>query len=394
MKTVILMAVREEELVQRISFLPATGSLQEACAPPRQPPPAPSLRPGDTYCLQRDAALQGVANCVKVVDGILLFDEGLPAHFRRIHHMLTRCRSHGITLNKKKFTVVNPSVRFCGYRLSADGISADEDKNHSQGHLHLVQCAIRFLTGAETPYVTIELKMLAATWAASKCKLYLLGFPHFMLLTDHRPLIPILNSYTLDTVENPHIQQLKERLSPFVFTAMWCAGKQFCIPDVLSQDPVSHLTPEDDTDCHKDAAHVRSVVAGNDVARGDGPSSNANKTVQNPGPRARVDPAYGHLVTCVSSGFPSNRLALPSSVLLHRGVEATKRRAQEAIFLPSIDSDIKSTVEACEPCQVLRLSHQHEPLLCDDHPTGPFESVSADFFHVAGKSFLVLAPHP
>lgn len=29
--------------------------------------------------------------------------------------------------------------------------------------------------------------------------------------------------------------------------------------------------------------------------------------------------------------------------------------------------------------------------MCDDHPSRPFESVSADFFHVAGKSFLVIA---
>ncbi|XP_068220014.1 uncharacterized protein [Palaemon carinicauda] len=33
---------------------------------------------------------------------------------------------------------------------------------------------------------------------------------------------------------------------------------------------------------------------------------------------------------------------------------------------------------------------QQEPLLNDDHPTRPFESVSADFFSVAGKSFLVV----
>ena len=32
-----------------------------------------------------------------------------------------------------------------------------------------------------------------------------------------------------------------------------------------------------------------------------------------------------------------------------------------------------------------------EPLLCDDHPTRPFESVSADFCAVAGKSFLIIA---
>ncbi|XP_068216422.1 uncharacterized protein [Palaemon carinicauda] len=39
---------------------------------------------------------------------------------------------------------------------------------------------------------------------------------------------------------------------------------------------------------------------------------------------------------------------------------------------------------------MLQPSLQQEPLLNDDHPTRPFESVSADFFSVAGKSFLVV----
>ena len=75
----------------------------------------------------------------------------------------------------------------------------------------------------------------------------------------------------------------------------------------------------------------------------------------------------------------------------HRGVEATKRRARQTVFWPGIESDIANTVAACESCQVLRPSQQQEPLHNDDHPSRPFESVSADFFQVAGKSFLVIA---
>ncbi|XP_037779426.1 uncharacterized protein LOC119575967 [Penaeus monodon] len=36
-------------------------------------------------------------------------------------------------------------------------------------------------------------------------------------------------------------------------------------------------------------------------------------------------------------------------------------------------------------------SQQQEPLLCDENPTRPFQSVSADFFTTAGKFFLVYA---
>ena len=43
-----------------------------------------------------------------------------------------------------------------------------------------------------------------------KCSFYLRGLHHFENITDHRPLFPISIHYTLDTVENPRLQRLKE----------------------------------------------------------------------------------------------------------------------------------------------------------------------------------------
>ena len=42
---------------------------------------------------------------------------------------------------------------------------------------------------------------------------------------DYWPLDPILNAYTLDTVENPPPPVLKEKILPYLFAAVWCAGK-------------------------------------------------------------------------------------------------------------------------------------------------------------------------
>ena len=66
----------------------------------------------------------------------------------------------------------------------------------------LVQCGSRNLSDAETRYAVIELEMLAVVWALHKCRLYLCG-TKFEIVTDHRPLVPILNSYSLDQIENP-----------------------------------------------------------------------------------------------------------------------------------------------------------------------------------------------
>ena len=484
---------------------------------------------GDAYCLRGDMALQGLQNCVKVVDDILMYDEDYPTHLRRIYDMLARCRANGITLNREKFVVAAPRVNFCGYQLSDEGISADPEKvtairdfptptnltdlrsfmglvnqlaeftpdiaataqplrplmspkraflwtpdhdeafrqvkaallsppvlasfdpdrpvilqtdasrlygigyallqDHGNGRLRLVQCGSRFLADAETRYATIELEMLAVVWAMSKCRLYLSGLQHFTLMSDHRPLIPILNHYSLDAIENPRLQRLKEKIAPYLYTAVWRAGKQLSIPDALSRAPVSHPTPEDETACADSTAHLRAVISVNAVASDeDVPPQDSDRTLQDLREAARLDPSYSRLRDCVTSGFPPNRYDLHNDLLpfwklrdslstdgelvlygprivvpaalrrrtlarlhdSHRGVEATKRRARQTVFWPGIDSDVTNTVRDCEPCQVLQPSLQQEPLLNDDHPTRPFESVSADFFSVSGKSFLVV----
>lgn len=313
-------------------------------------------------------------------------------------------------------------------RLNGIGYALLQD--HGGGHFRLIQCGSRFLTDAETRYATIELELLAVTWATSKCKFYLSGLQHFELVTDHRPLIPILNSYTLDAVENPRLQRLKEKLSPYQFSAKWRAGKQLCIPDALSRYPVSHPSHEDNMLSSETSISIRNVVTLHAVhTLADSPNQADDKVMEDFQAAARTDPSYVKLLDCVRNGFPTNRYSLHSSLLpywkvredlysdgdlvlygarivvpaalrrtvlarlhdSHRGAEATKRRAQQTVFWPGINADITNTVRACEPCQVLQPSQQQEPLMNDDDPNRPFESVSADFFSVAGKSFLVIA---
>ena len=104
----------------------------------------------------------------------------------------------------------------------------------------LIQAGSRFLTDTESRYAVIELEMLAVAWAIQKCKLFLSGLQHFCLLTDHNPLVPILNSRRLDEIENPRLQRLKSRLMSYNFTAKWIKGSVNDGPDALSRNPVSN----------------------------------------------------------------------------------------------------------------------------------------------------------
>ncbi|XP_064100793.1 uncharacterized protein LOC135211412 [Macrobrachium nipponense] len=194
---------------------------------------------GDAYCYCGDLALQGMKKCVKVVDDILIFNEDLLTHYHRIHEysLLSQKWHHS---QQRKVHSGRDQNR-C--------ISPLRDMPRSPPGPWIwtsLSSPVRsqFLADAETRYATIELEMLAVSWALTKSCLYLKGLPTFTLQTDHRPLVPIINSYTLDMVENPRLQRMKERMSQYQFTAVWCAGKSLCIPDALSRAPVSYPTSD------------------------------------------------------------------------------------------------------------------------------------------------------
>ena len=54
-----------------------------------------------------------------------------------------------------------------------------------------------------------------------KCRLFLAGLQHFNVITDHNPLLSILNALRLDEIENPQLQRLKAQIMGYDFTATW-----------------------------------------------------------------------------------------------------------------------------------------------------------------------------
>ena len=56
---------------------------------------------------------------------------------------------------------------------------------------------------------------MAAAWAMDKAKYFLLGCESFMLATDHRLLLGILSDRSIEDIENPRLQRLKEKTLRF-----------------------------------------------------------------------------------------------------------------------------------------------------------------------------------
>ena len=480
---------------------------------------------GDEHNRRSDDAFAGMENVVKVVEDVLIFDADFNTHVERVKSAIRRCSEHGITIHPKKFIFAQPSVSYCGYKVSRHGYTVDEHlvqalqkfpvptnrtdvrsfcglvqqfeafcpeltewlapirallspkadfvwsssqasafskviqelssprilasfdpgkprrletdaaqsrglgmalwQQDSDGSWRLLQCGSRSVTSAESRYSATEIELLAVVWAIKKANTFLAG-TSFELIVDHRPLVAIINSKSLDQITSPRLIRLKEKLSPYCMTAVWRPGKQHKVVDCFSRHPVESADSDDDG-ADIDACLMATLAAVNaDDDSGETIMEDAHIVqVRDAGQK---DDTYRKLKECISSGFPARRenlpltlrpywqikddLAIVDDIILfgqrmviplamrkqvmkalhvsHQGQVRTLRRARQTVYWPNITQDIRTMVEQCDRCAERQASQPNQPLVVESHPSRPFESVAADLFCVEGKDFLVI----
>ena len=113
----------------------------------------------------------------------------------------------------------------------------------------------------ENNYVVIELELTAIQWAVDNCRMYLAG-TEFTAITDHQPLVGILNGKNLDNISNQRIHRIVSKLIGYQFKLLWTPGKTQLIADAPSRAPV--FPPEEEMDILVCTVHA--VRATNDEA--------------------------------------------------------------------------------------------------------------------------------
>ena len=303
-------------------------------------------------------------------------------------------------------------------------------KNPKEQRWHLVECGSRFISPTESRYAMVELELLAVVWAVQKLRLYLLGLPHFKVVTDHKPLVGILDKQSLDAVDNGRLKRLKIKLAPYTFTTEWRKGSSHQMADSLSRAPVTQPTAEETKEAEELLTAVSAICAIHALEDPEEtgkkpPPHLADPVLQKLRKAGEDDPTYLELLNAVKDGAWNNtrdevkafrkhadtlsvddglvllghRVVVPRGhrreVLLrlhasHQGTERTQRRARQSVWWPGITSDIKSMVENCDKCQLYRPSQPRETLKTDPPPQRVFEEIGADFFEVRGQHYLVV----
>ena len=309
-----------------------------------------------------------------------------------------------------------------------------QKSTESDSDWRVVQAGSRFLSDTESRYAVIELECLAVAWAIKKCHLFLAGLNHFTVITDHNPLIPILNSHRLDEIENPRLQRLRTRIMGYNFTTQWLKGTDNQAADSLSRHP--HMQPADgddlaeqETDTHHHQAATYPAMSITQIRMSAVlPSEQENLHLQELRLHAEQDQSYQTLKSVITEGFPDQKTSLPDllkqywsirdhlsidddlivygcrlliptslrATLLsrlhdaHQGIARSQARARLTIYWPGIDQDIEAFVKGCRHCQDRLPSNVKEPMTSKQVPERPFQQIAADFASYGGKQFLVL----
>ena len=146
--------------------------------------------------------------------------------------------------------------------------------------------------------------MLAVTWGCEKMNVYLHGLLNFLIVTDHKPLIPILQSKLLGDV-SPRMQSMRMRLMKYSFEAKHCPGKDLVDVDAFSRAPTQlpkeeELYAERDVECHVMAV-LQQMTA-------------SDSQLEEIRSKSCEDETLIELTNVISSGWPAEAKDCPESI--------------------------------------------------------------------------------
>ena len=99
----------------------------------------------------------------------------------------------------------------------------------------------RFLKPSETRYSPVEGEALSAAWSLEHTKYFTQGCDDLVLVTDHKPLVPLFEVRTLDQISNDRLFSIKQRTLPWRFTVAHKPGKITPFQTLRPEIQCSHL---------------------------------------------------------------------------------------------------------------------------------------------------------
>ena len=110
----------------------------------------------------------------------------------------------------------------------------------------------------------MEGEALAVAWCLRKARLFLLGCPNLVLITDHRPLVKLFGDRELKDIVNPRLFALKEKTLLYRFQVRYLPGKNNTA-DFLSRYPSLRTSPDPTDEDLADEVEVAVIAAVDEI---------------------------------------------------------------------------------------------------------------------------------
>ena len=268
----------------------------------------------------------------------------------------------------------------------------------------------------EKRYAQIEKELPATVWGCEHFRQYLHGAPRFTVHTDHKPLIPLINTRDLDRVPIC-CQRLLIRRLHYNAHVEYIPGKEMVLADTLSRALLLSFT-DTDTDVHKESeptiACVTSAFTNANRRQTLITSRTADKTLQSTihytlhgWPASVPDNLKLYLAEHSLLSFRNSLLSHGFGIVIpaaeqpafleathrgHQGATEYKAQAKSAVWCPEVSKAIDSYVQSCATCTKFRLQLP-EPLTPSAFPSLPWEKIAMDLCHHNGLDYLVVVDY-
>ena len=278
--------------------------------------------------------------------------------------------------------------------------------------------ASRSLTETEQRYAQIEKEALAMTWCCERFEDFLVGLKTFTIETDHKPLLSLMKTKSLDLL-TPRIQRFRMRMLRFTYDIEFVAGKNLATADTLSRAPVVLPGKREEEEEVLTQSYVNSIFSSIPASdhrleevkqaqqRDRECSQIIDYCVRDHWPEsARRDHSRfyveRHSLTVVNGTLlHGNRLVIPQALrpeMLgrihqgHQGIVKCRALARSCIWWPGMSKDIGLLVEKCSSCEKFR-QVPPQPLIPTPTPDYAWQQVASDLFEYLGEHYLLVVDY-
>ena len=248
--------------------------------------------------------------------------------------------------------------------------------------------------------------MLAIVFSTNKFREYILG-KETVVQTDHKPLETILRKLMLSAPLR--LQSMMLKLKGYDLKVKYLSGKKQVIVDTLSRASLNEVPPERD-EFQVNMIERISVTPTKYLQLQQNTANELNELyaiIQSGWPETKqqvphsIRPYWDNrdeLAVMDGEIYRGMRIVVPPSIrqemleLIHEahlGNVKSKQRAREALYWPSMSSQVEEKIKNCSIFHDYAPAEQREPMIPSKTPDYPWAEVASDIFTFQSKNYVL-----